>query len=300
VQSFAKYTSRLGKATAAAERVVEVLDHIPEISDREDAVIAPAFRGDVVFDHVSFHYADRRAVLRDASFTIAAGEFVAIVGESGAGKSTLSNLLLRLYEPASGRVRIDGIDVRDVTIASLRSQVGVVLQDTILFAGTIRDNLSLGITTTDSAIDAALRLANAHDFVYAMPNGLDAVVGERGVTLSNGQRQRLAIARAVLRDTPMLLLDEPTASLDAENEAIVSDAILRMAMGRTTFLITHALHLAARADRVLVLADGMIAENGSPAELLAAGGAFADWCGNRAVLLPTTTLRPRMSHALAG
>ncbi len=301
LQSFAKYTSRLGKATAAAERVVEVLDHAPEIADRAHAIVAPAYRGDVIFDRVGFHYADQRTVLRDASFTIETGEFVAIVGQSGAGKSTLSNLLLRLYEPTSGRVLIDGIDVQDVTIASLRSQIGVVLQDTILFAGSIRDNLALGVDAVDDrAIDAALRVANAFEFVHAMPGGLDAAVGERGVTLSNGQRQRLAIARAVLRATPILLLDEPTVGLDDENEAVVCDAILRMTKGRTTFLITHALHLAARADRVLVLVDGRIAENGSPSELLAAGGAFAAWYGERTTRTPNGSAPLRRSHAVAG
>lgn len=286
LQSFAKYTTRLGKATAAAERVVEVLDRTPEIADRPDAVTAPRFRGEVAFERTTFGYSEGRAVLDDVSFRVPAGELVAVVGRSGAGKSTLANLLLRLYEPQAGRVCIDGRDVRDFTLASLRSQVGIVLQDTVLLAGTIRENLVLGAPgLRDDDLQWALAAANAATFVRALPMGLDTPVGERGVTLSNGQRQRLAIARALLRDTPLLVLDEPTVGLDEENEAAVSDAILRLARGRTTFLITHALHLAARADRVIVVGEGGVAEMGTPAELLRAGGEFASWYREQAARL---------------
>lgn len=300
LQSFAKYTGRLGKASAAAERVLEVMDHEVGIGDRIGARPAPALRGDIEFRDVSFAYPDGRTVLSDTSFRIDAGELVAIVGASGAGKSTLANLLLRLYEPSSGSVLVDGIDVRDVTVQSLRAQIGIVLQDTVLFAGTVRDNLTLGAGQIDDAmIDMALRVASADAFVRAMPDGLDSKVGERGVTLSNGQRQRLAIARAVLRATPLLVLDEPTVGLDDENERLVSDAILRLTKGRTTLLITHALHMAARADRVLVVGDRGIVEQGSPETLLRAGGAFAAWYREHAARLPGAPVPLPVAHAHA-
>ena len=301
LQSFAKYTSRLGKASAAAERVLEVLDHAGERADRADAIVAPPFRGAIEFRGVSFNYGDGHDVLTDASFSIPAGHLVAVVGASGAGKSTIASLLIRLYEQHSGSVCVDGIDVRDVTLASLRAQVGIVLQDTVLFAGTVRDNLTLGAgTISDSMLDMALRIASADDFVRAMPKGLGTAVGERGVTLSNGQRQRLAIARAVLRETPMLILDEPTAGLDDENERVVSEAILRLTKGRTTLLITHALHLAAQADTVLVVGNGGILEQGSPAELLRAGGAFAAWYREHAARMPDSPVPLPVTHAVAG
>ena len=300
LQSFAKYTTRLGKGSAAAERVLDVLDRAPEIADQAGAVSAPAFAGDVEFRDVGFAYGDGRVVLRNASFHVKAGELVAIVGASGAGKSTLANLLLRLWEPTSGSVLVDGVDVRAVTIASLRAQIGIVLQDTVLFAGTIRDNLALGAGPLSPAtIDMALRVASADDFVRALPKGLDTQIGERGVALSNGQRQRLAIARAVLRATPLLILDEPTVGLDDENERAVSDAILRLTNGRTTMLITHALHLAARADRVLVIADGGIVENGSPEGLLRAGGVFAAWYRANASRTPFAPVPLPVTHAVA-
>ncbi len=291
LQSFAKYTGRLGKATAAAERVLEVLDIAPEGGDRPAARPAPPFRGHLRLDDVSFSYTPDREVLRGISASIPAGQLVAIVGASGSGKSTLANLLLRLHEPTSGIVRIDGHDLRDLTRESVRAQVGVVLQDTILFAGTIRDNLTLGAgPVADSAVHEALALANAEQFVSALPLQLDTAVGERGVTLSNGQRQRLALARAALRRAPLMILDEPTVGLDEENERAVSDAILRLARGRTTMLVTHALHLAARADRVLVLSEGRLAEDGSPSDLLRAGGVFAQWYRDQAARMHTTPL----------
>ena len=301
IQSFAKYTSRLGKATAAAERVLEVLDRTPEIADRPGAVSAPRFRGDVEFRRIHFSYTSQATVLSDATCRVAAGELVAVVGRSGAGKSTLASLLLRLYEPSSGEVLVDGRDIRTFTLASLRAQIGIVLQDTVLFAGTVRDNLVLGAEAVpDDVLRHALRIASAETFVTGLPQGLDTRIGERGVTLSSGQRQRLAIARAVLRDTPLLILDEPTVGLDEENERDVSEALLRLTRGRTTILITHALHLAARADRVLVVADGGIAEDGTPAELLRRGGAFAAWYREQAARHSHTPVPLPVSHANAG
>ena len=260
LQSFAKYTSRLGKASAAAERVLDVLDRTPGAADAPGAVVASHLRGEVHLEDLHFSYHAEAPVLSGVSARVRPGELVAIVGASGAGKSTLVHLLLRLYPPTRGQIRVDGQPVDALTLASWRSQVGVVLQDTVLFAGTVRENLTLGTTgRTDEQLLAALRLANADGFVLGFPQGLDTMLGERGATLSNGQRQRLSIARAVLRDTPILVLDEPTVGLDEENEQAVCEALLRLARGRTTFLVTHALHLAARADRVLVLQSGRLA-----------------------------------------
>lgn len=298
LQSFAKYTSRLGKAAAAAERVLDVLDRTPGAVDAPGAVAATHLRGEVHLDDLHFAYHSDAPVLSGVSARVRPGELVAIVGASGAGKSTLVHLLLRLYPPSRGQIRVDGQPVDALTLASWRSQVGVVLQDTVLFAGTVRENLTLGTPgRTDDQLLAALRLANADGFVAAMPQGLDTMLGERGATLSNGQRQRLSIARAVLRDTPILVLDEPTVGLDEENEQAVCEALLRLARGRTTFLVTHALHLAARADRVLVLQSGRLAEDGTPAELLRRGGAFASWYRDQSARHSGAVVPLPVSHA---
>lgn len=298
LQSFAKYTGRLSKATAAAERVLEIMERAPETADPPGAVAAPPLRGEVRMSSIQFGYGEGPLVLRDLHLSIRPGELVAVVGPSGAGKSTIAHLLLRLYRPQGGMITVDGHDVSTLTLASLRAQVGVVLQDTILFAGTIRDNLALGNRDlTDEALWDALAVANARDFVRELPEGLDTRVGERGVTMSSGQRQRLAIARAALRPTPLLLLDEPTVGLDEENDRAVSDALLRLARGRTTLLITHALHLAARADRVFFLHQGHVVEAGAPSELLRNGGAFAQWYRDQAARMPAQPVPLPVPHA---
>lgn len=278
LQSFAKYTGRLGKATAAAERVLEILE-LPEATvDRPGAVPAPRFRGALAFERVSFGYEPGHPVLHDVSFSVDAGSFVAVVGRSGAGKSTVANLVTRLYDPADGVIRVDGADIRGFDMTSYRAQVGVILQDTLLFAGTIRHNLALvAPDATEATLWTALRESGALEFIEPLPDGLDTLVGERGVTLSNGQRQRLALARTLLRDTPIVVLDEPTAGLDEENEQAMARAIACLARGRTTLLVTHALHLAVRADRVLVVDRGHVVEDGAPAQLLRDGGQFARW-----------------------
>ncbi|MFV2067332.1 MAG: ABC transporter ATP-binding protein, partial [Pirellulales bacterium] len=217
-----------------------------------------------------------RAVLRGICFDVDAGCHVALVGPSGIGKSTLVRLIGRLFDPTEGRVRIDGIDIRQVTIASLRSQISVVLQDSILFSASVRDNIACGDPhVTPSQIEEAARLANAHAFIEQMPDGYDTVLGERGATLSRGQRQRIAIARAAIRDVPLLILDEPTAGLDDENEQAVTEALLRLSGGRTTFLVTHNLALAARMDLIVYLDHGQLAELGPHDELLASAGPYA-------------------------
>lgn len=276
LKDFAKYTGRLAKASASGERVLDVLDRTPDVRDLPGAVPAPPLHGAVRFERVSFAYEPGRPALEAIDCAVEPGQHVALVGPSGAGKSTFASLLLRFYDPTEGRVLIDGRDVRDYTIASLRAQISVVLQDTLLFATTIRDNIAYGAPgSSPEAIEAAARLANAHAFIEALPHGYDTVVGERGVTLSNGQRQRIAIARAAIRKAAILILDEPTIGLDGDNERAVIDALERLARGHTTFLITHDLRLAARADVILYLDGGRVRERASHNELIQASGPYA-------------------------
>src|SRR5579859_3646154 len=276
IQEFAKYTARLGKAAAAGERVLELLQHVPEIRDLPGAVRAPAFQGAVRFDKVSFAYENGQSLLRDIEVEVKPGERVALVGPSGSGKSTLVSLLLRLYDPEQGRVLIDGRDIREFTLESLRAQISAVLQDNLLFASSVRDNIAHGAPeATQEEIVTAAKLANANEFVMALPQGYDTVLGERGVTLSQGQRQRLAIARAAIRKAPLLILDEPMTGLDKSNEQAVVESLDRLDYGCTTFLITHDLRHAARADSILYLESGRIVERGTHAELLRAHGPYA-------------------------
>lgn len=263
LRDFAKYGARLAKASAAAERIVELFETEAEIRQLPGARKAPAFKGDMAFEGIGFAYEPGHPILRGIDLRIAAGSHVALIGASGNGKSTLSSLLLRLYDPQSGRVCIDGADIRGFTLESLRGQISVVLQDTLLFAASVRDNIAYGAgEVSEERIREAARLALAEDFILALPQGYDTVLGERGVTLSNGQRQRLAIARAAVRDTPILILDEPTTSLDRENERLVLRALTRLAYGRTTLHITHRPEAARIADRVLHLEQGTIVEQG--------------------------------------
>ncbi len=276
VRDFAKYTGRLAKAAAAGERVVEILDSVPELRDKSDAIHAPPLAGDIQFEGVRFGYEPDHAVLRGIDLHIRSGERVALVGESGAGKSTIASLLLRLYEANEGRLLIDGRDMRDYTIGSLRSQISVVLQDTLLFAGSISENIAFGVSgATKDAIEEAARVAGADAFIKALPKGYDTVVGERGVTVSSGQRQRIAVARAAVRRSPILLLDEPITGLDEDNRNIVARSLAALGRGRTTLLITHDLSLVTDVDRIVFLEDGVIVESGSHAELLAANGTYA-------------------------
>src|SRR5437667_3705362 len=267
VRDFVKYTGRLAKASAAGERVLDLLDRTPDVRDLPGAVPAPALRGAVRFDGVGFCYEPGQPALEAIDCEVEAGQHVALVGPSGSGKSTFVSFILRLYDPTAGRVLIDGRDIREYTLASLRAQASVVLQDSLLFAASIRDNIAYGAPgqgSSPEAIEAAARLAHADAFIRALPHGYDTVIGERGVTLSNGQRQRVAIARAAIRHAPILILDEPTTGLDRENVQAVSEAIARLAEGRTTFLITHDHDLAARAHRILYMEAGRMRQTTNP------------------------------------
>lgn len=256
VRRLAAMTGRIAKATASGERLLEILELEPEVQEKPDATHAPAFNGVVRFEDLSFRYPAGGQVLEKANLQIQPGECLALVGKSGAGKSTVGRLLLRFYDPTEGRITIDGHDLRDLTLASLREQISVVLQDSILFATTIRANIAYGrLDATDAEIYEAAKAAGAHGFIQELPDGYDTVIGERGATLSGGQRQRVAIARAILRDAPILILDEPLTGLDAATAGQVSEALGVAAKGRTTLLIAHDDVSLSIADRVVEIRD---------------------------------------------
>jgi ABC-type multidrug transport system fused ATPase/permease subunit len=262
---------------ASAERVLEVLDTEPEIQDRPGAKSLERVQGGFALQDVNFAYVAGRPVLHDVNLQVKPGEVVAIVGPTGAGKTTLANLIARFYDPAAGGVTLDGHDLRDLTVKTLRDNIALVIQEPILFSTTLRDNIAYGRpAATMEEIEAAARAANAHDFISRLPRGYDSQVGERGVRLSGGERQRIAVARAFLKGAPVLILDEPTSSVDSRTEAVIIDALDRLMEGRTTFIIAHRLSTVRRADRILVLEDGRIVERGTHVELLKTGGLYAE------------------------
>jgi ATP-binding cassette subfamily B protein len=256
--------------TSSAHRIFEVLDTNPEITDISQPVRLEPVEGRVTFENVSFAYDGVRQVLRGVSFDAAPGEMIGLVGPSGAGKTTVTNLIVRFYETSAGRILIDGVDIRSLDRGHFRRQVGMVLQDPHLFCGTIVENIRYGCPDASVAqvIDAA-RAANAHDFVCKLPNGYDTIVGERGHTLSGGERQRVSIARAILSDPRILILDEATSSVDTETEQKIQEALERLVKGRTVFAIAHRLSTLRRATRLFVIEEGRITEQGTHAELLA-------------------------------
>ncbi len=265
----------LQHALAAATRIFAMMDKKPAITDRPGASVLPPFREAVRFQGVGFAY-DGAPVLRDIDLTLGRGEVVALVGRSGSGKSTLANLLPRFYDPSDGRITVDGHDLRDVTLRSLRAQIGLVTQETVLFDDTVRANIAYGRAEVPlERVMEAARAAHAHEFVRLLPEGYDTRLGERGARLSMGQRQRLAIARALLKDPPILVLDEATSALDAESEALVQEALETLMVGRTSLVIAHRLATVRRADRIVVLEAGGIVEVGRHADLLARGGLYA-------------------------
>jgi len=267
----------LQRALGAADRVYAFLDQTPTVQERSVTHLPRPVAGAVEFERVSFAYEPDRPVLRDVSLATRPGEVIALVGPSGAGKSTLASLIARFYDPTAGRVLLDGVDVRDLPLAELRGQIGMVFQDTFLFATTVRENIAFGRAGAgEDEIVVAARAANAWEFIERLPDGLATQVGERGVQLSEGQKQRLAIARALLRDPRILILDEPTSALDARSEQLVQAALEVLLRGRTTFVIAHRLATVRRADRILVLDRGRIIEQGSHAELLQARGLYRE------------------------
>jgi subfamily B ATP-binding cassette protein MsbA len=276
VRDLAQMTNQIAQVSVAFERVVALFDTDKVIPEHPTPADPPAFSGEITFDRVAFGYDPKLPVLKDITFTIRAGETVGIVGPTGSGKSTIASLIARFRDVDSGTIMIDGVDIRDYGLRKLRSQIGFVLQDTVLLRGTVRDNIAFGRPdATDAEIVHAAKMANAHDFITRMPEGYDSFVGDRGVTLSGGQRQRIGIARALIRDNPILILDEPTAALDAESEHLVIEALERLMAGRTVIAIAHRLSTLRNADKIMVIKDGAVLEDGTHQQLLALDGTYA-------------------------
>ena len=279
LQDFAKYTGRLSKAVAGSDRIVELLDQQPQVLENSNAIPAPKLHGSIRFEDVQFAYDSGQSVFRNLTFEVQGGQQLAIVGPSGIGKSTLFSLLLRLFDPQKGGIQLDGHDIRNWTLSSLRRQMSIVLQDNVVFASSVRDNIAMAAEdATFEQIEDAARTAMADEFIRQLPDGYDTALGERGVNLSQGQRQRLAIARAALRQTSILLLDEPTSSLDPENRTKVIAALRTVCRNRTTLLITHDMDLAAQCDAILCLCPDGTAELGTHDQLIQQCASYVSLC----------------------
>ena len=293
IMELANSNRMVTRAATSAQRVFEVLDTPPDIFSRTGAFTKDRLDGRVEFRHVAFSYEGAQPALRDVSMTAEPGQMVGLAGPSGAGKSTLVNLICRFYDATDGQVLIDGVDIRDYDVHWLRRQVGVVLQEPYLFHGTVSDNIRYGNPDASHAqVIAAARAANAHDFVVGFPDGYDTMVGERGQSLSGGERQRISIARAILHDPRILILDEATSSVDTETERLIQQALDRLTNGRTTFAIAHRLSTLTAADKLVVLEKGRVAEEGTHAELVdKAGGVYAKLHQTQAEMAAVMALR---------
>jgi ABC-type multidrug transport system fused ATPase/permease subunit len=268
-------TNLFSRATSAGQRILEVLERESPVQEKTGAITLDGVKGEVVFENVSFSYNAMGTVLKNVSFDVKPGELVALVGSSGSGKSTIANLIPRFYDVSSGRILIDGVDIRDVTLASLRQNIGIVQQDVFLFSTTIRENIAYGALKADlEQVVAAAKAAHLHDFIQGLPDGYDTWVGERGITLSGGEKQRLAIARTLLINPRILIMDDSTSSVDAETEHIIRQTLGKLIQGRTTFIITHRLPVIKNADLILVLRDGQVVEQGKHSELMARSGFY--------------------------
>lgn len=279
ITALGRVNEGLQQALASAERVLEILNEEPEITDAPDAVVIDRAKGQIEFRNVSFQYIEDSPVLKNITFKVEPGETVALVGPTGVGKTTIANLLPRFYDPDSGEILVDGINIRNISLSSLRKQISFVSQDVFLFNGTIRENILYGRQdATDNEIIAAAKAANAHEFILELPEGYETRVGERGVKLSGGQRQRISIARAILKDAPILILDEATSSVDTQTERLIQEALTKLKKDRTTLVIAHRLSTIREADQIIVIEEGEIVEKGNHEELLQAEGLYSQLC----------------------
>ncbi|MFU2015537.1 ABC transporter ATP-binding protein [Peribacillus butanolivorans] len=275
VRNFSRVISIVQQSAAAFERITEIMETQPDISDKGNAIELPSIKKQIEFQSVDFAYDESVPVLSNLNLTMKAGQITALVGSSGAGKSTITNLLIRFYDPQQGTIKMDGLDIRDVSLKSIRSQMGIVSQDIILFNGSIRDNIVYGkLDATDDEITKSAKAANAHDFIKAFPNGYDSQIGERGVKLSGGQKQRIAIARALLKNPQIIILDEATAALDTESEHLIQEALSRLLVNRTSIVIAHRLSTVQNADQIIVLEKGSVHEKGTHEQLLTSNGRY--------------------------